>query len=159
MRSKAASVTSSDHGGNISLGTTAVPGIIERVGCAQGTTLVGGSLCSGAPPTAHQFVHSSLPLCSLIGASCLQRGGCERERGDDVMLTSSVRCGSFRHASNGPNGTILRPVTSVGGRTRYRRIRRGFLAGESRVVVTLLSLNPLLATPGAQRSRCLPGRH
>ena len=49
-------------------------------------------------------------------------------------------CGSFRHASNGPNGTILRPVTSVGGRTRYRRIRRGFLAGESRVVVTLLSL-------------------
>jgi hypothetical protein len=26
----------------------------------------------------------------------------------------------LRHASNGPNGTILRPVTSVGGRTRYR---------------------------------------
>ena len=79
---------------------------------------------------------------------------CERERGDDVMLTSSVRCGSFRHAI----GTILRPVTSVGDETRYRRVRRGFLTGELRLVVTLLSLNPLLATPGAQRSQCLQGR-
>ena len=53
-------------------------------------------------------IPKALPLCSLVGAGCLQRGGCERERGDDIMLTSSVRCGSFRHASNGPNGTILR---------------------------------------------------
>ena len=43
----------------------------------------GGSLCRRAPP-----IPKALPLCSLIGASCLQRGGCEREREDDVMLTS-----------------------------------------------------------------------
>ena len=71
---------------------------------------------------------------------------------------SLPRCGSLRHASNGPIGTILRPVTSVGGRTRYRRIRKGFLEGESRVSVTLVSLNTLLTEPGAQWSRSLRGR-
>ena len=33
----------------------------------------------------------ALPLCSLIGASCLQRGGCERERGDDINMTSTCK--------------------------------------------------------------------
>ena len=43
-----------------------------------------GSCALEAPP-----VPKLKPLCSLIGASCLQRGGCERERGVDVDMTST----------------------------------------------------------------------
>jgi hypothetical protein len=52
--------------------------------CPEAPPMGGGSVC----PEARLSLYSTLPLCSLVGASCLKRGGCERERVDDVMLTS-----------------------------------------------------------------------
>ena len=78
---------------------------------------MGGSVCPEAPPMGGGSVCPEAPLAlqySTALFTCRRklpqawgvRAGESRQRGDDVMLTSEVRCGSVRHAI----GTILRPV-------------------------------------------------
>ncbi len=71
-------------------------------------------------------------------------------------------CPELNTANVGPLGMrvtgLTEPYLGTGTRGELRRDTGGFLGGELRLVVTLLSLNPLLATPGAQWSRCLQGR-
>ena len=98
---------------------------------------MGGFVCPVAPPVPELYcmggvsgalgappVPIALPFCSLIGASCLQRGGCERERGDDVNMTSTCK-------GVGPLGMpvtgLTEPYLETGNRGELWRDTGGFL--------------------------------